>query len=51
MDVRSVSGDTSSELEASDGPPAEKSRLVELSISTVSGDVHIGRATATAGVD
>lgn len=44
MDVRSLSGDTSSELETLDGPPADRSSLVELEISTVSGDVSIERA-------
>jgi DUF4097 and DUF4098 domain-containing protein YvlB len=48
MDVRSVSGHTSSELEGSDGPPADRSSLVELEISTMSGDVSIKRAETAA---
>jgi DUF4097 and DUF4098 domain-containing protein YvlB len=48
MDVRSLSGHARSELEGSDGPPADRSRLVELEISTVSGDVSIRRAETAA---
>lgn len=50
MDVRSVSGDTHSELETGDGPPADESTLVELRLDSVSGDILIERA-ATASVD
>ena len=48
MDVRSVSGHAHSELEGSDGPPPDRSRLVELEISTLSGDVSIRRAETAA---
>ncbi len=48
MDVRSLSGDTQSELLPSDGPPAEDAPLVELRLKTVSGDIRIERAGATA---
>jgi hypothetical protein len=48
MDVRSISGDTTSELDAGDGPPADESMLVELRLNTVSGDVRIERAAAAA---
>jgi hypothetical protein len=47
MDVRSLSGDTVSELLASEGPPASDAPLVELRVKTVSGDIRIDRATAT----
>lgn len=43
LDVRSLSGDTTSELEPEDGPAAE-GPSVELRINTVSGDIHISRA-------
>ena len=46
LDVRSVSGDTSSDLLPSDAPPAEDAPVVELRINTVSGDIRIHRATA-----
>lgn len=46
MDVRSISGDTESELDASDGPPADESKLVELRLNTVSGDIRIRRSSA-----
>jgi DUF4097 and DUF4098 domain-containing protein YvlB len=48
LDVRSISGDTESELELGDGPPADSDHVMELRITTVSGDVRIERATATA---
>jgi DUF4097 and DUF4098 domain-containing protein YvlB len=43
LDVRSVSGDTSSELETSESGPAEGGPQLELRVNTVSGDVHIRR--------
>jgi hypothetical protein len=43
LDVRTLSGDTHSELSPEDGPPAEGPN-VEIRINTVSGDVHIARA-------
>jgi DUF4097 and DUF4098 domain-containing protein YvlB len=45
LDVRTLSGDTHSELTPEDGPPAEGANL-EVRVNTVSGDVHIGRAAA-----
>ena len=47
LDVRTLSGDTHSELSPEDGPPAEGPNL-EIRINTVSGDVHIARAAAAA---
>ena len=46
LDVRSVSGDTHSELEVGDGPPADTGQVMELRVNTVSGDVRIERSTA-----
>ncbi len=46
LDVRSVSGDTQSELDVGDGPPADTGEVMELRVNTVSGDVRIERATA-----
>ena len=46
LDVRSVSGDTSSELEVTDAPTPEGAPLLELRAKTVSGDVQIVRASA-----
>jgi Toastrack DUF4097 len=48
MDVRSLSGETTSDLEASDGPPADETKLVELRLNTVSGDIQIERAATAA---
>jgi Putative adhesin len=48
LDVRSISGDTESELDVGDGPPEDTGHVMELRVSTVSGDVRIERATATA---
>ena len=51
VDANTVSGSTSSELELSDSPmpaPAADAPLVELFVKTVSGDVRIERALATA---
>jgi hypothetical protein len=45
VDARSVSGDTSSELEVGDEPPAEdEGPLVELRATAMSGDIHVVRA-------
>lgn len=44
MDVRSVSGDTSSELTPTEGPPSDDAPVVELRIKSVSGDVQIESA-------
>jgi Putative adhesin len=46
LDVRSMSGDTSSDLEASEGPPGE-GPSIELRANTVSGDIRIHRTVAT----
>jgi DUF4097 and DUF4098 domain-containing protein YvlB len=46
LDVRSISGDTQSDLDVGDGPPADSEQVMELRINTVSGDVRIERATA-----
>ena len=46
LDIRSMSGDTSSDLEDSEGPTAE-SASIELRANTVSGDVRIHRTVAT----
>ena len=46
LDVRSVSGDTQSDLEVGDGPPADTGEVMELRVNTVSGDVRIARSTA-----
>ena len=46
LDVRSISGDTQSELEVGDGPPSDTGEVMELRVNTVSGDVRIERATA-----
>jgi hypothetical protein len=48
LDVRSISGDTQSELDVGDGLPADSDQVMELRINTVSGDVRIERATANA---
>lgn len=48
MDVRTLSGEVTSELDGSQEPPADRSRLVELRIETTSGDVQISRAQAHA---
>jgi DUF4097 and DUF4098 domain-containing protein YvlB len=47
MDVRSLSGDTTSELTPTDGPASDDARLVELRIKSVSGDVQIESAAAS----
>ena len=46
MDVRSLSGDTSSQLTPMDEPSSEDAPLVELRIKSVSGDVTIQPAAA-----
>jgi DUF4097 and DUF4098 domain-containing protein YvlB len=46
MDVRTISGDTGSELEVGDEPPADDVPMLELRLKTVSGDVTIRRAAA-----
>ena len=49
MDVRTISGDTHSELELGDEPPAGDAPMLELRLKSVSGDVDIRRAAAFAG--
>jgi hypothetical protein len=44
IDARSRSGDTTSDLEVGDTPPDESGPTVELRASSMSGDIHIGRA-------
>ena len=44
LDVRSLSGDTSSSLDHREGSPPADAPVVELRANPVSGDVHIGRA-------
>jgi DUF4097 and DUF4098 domain-containing protein YvlB len=46
LDVRSMSGDTSSDLAASDGPAGEGASI-ELRANTVSGDIRIHRTVST----
>lgn len=47
LDVRSMSGDTTSDLESSDGPAGD-GPSIELRANTVSGDIRIHRTVATA---
>jgi DUF4097 and DUF4098 domain-containing protein YvlB len=44
IDARSRSGDTTSELDVGDEPPAEEGPTLELRANSMSGDIHIGRA-------
>jgi hypothetical protein len=44
IDARSRSGDTSSDLEVGDAPTSEEGPTLELRATTMSGDIHIGRA-------
>ena len=48
LDVKSLSGDTASDLLPGDGAPADDAPVVELRVKTVSGDVSIRRAAAVA---
>jgi hypothetical protein len=45
MDVKSVSGKTSSEMLVGDEPPAAEGRKVELRANSVSGDIRIARGS------
>lgn len=47
LDVRSMSGDTTSELDVGDEPPGGDTRPIELRAQTVSGDIRIQRAAAS----
>lgn len=44
IDAKSMSGETSSELEVGDAPADEDGPLVELRATTMSGDIHVARA-------
>jgi hypothetical protein len=44
LDARSRSGDATSELDVGDEPPAEGAPVLELRASSMSGDIHVGRA-------
>jgi hypothetical protein len=46
MDVHSISGDTTSELEVSGDAPSGSADVLELRAKSVSGDIHITRAPA-----
>jgi DUF4097 and DUF4098 domain-containing protein YvlB len=48
VDARSMSGETSSDLEIGDAPVGDDGPLVELKATTMSGDVHVRRADAPA---
>jgi Putative adhesin len=48
LDVQSRSGDTNSDLDVGDDPPADGSPVLELRANTMSGDVRIGRAPGRA---
>jgi len=52
VDAKSMSGDTTSELDVGDAPAEEEEGpLVELSVATMSGDIHVGRAAAEAELE
>lgn len=44
IDAKSMSGETSSELEVGEVPTDDKGPLVELRATTMSGDIHVARA-------
>ena len=44
MDARSRIGDTTSDLEVGDEPPGEGGPTLELRATSMSGDIHVGRA-------
>jgi DUF4097 and DUF4098 domain-containing protein YvlB len=46
IDVQSVSGSVSSDLDVGDAPPVESVAQVELRVRTVSGDVRVSRSGA-----
>jgi DUF4097 and DUF4098 domain-containing protein YvlB len=48
IDVQSVSGDVSSELDVAEAPAGDPADHVELRVRTVSGDVHVSTARAAA---
>jgi DUF4097 and DUF4098 domain-containing protein YvlB len=53
LDVSSMSGDTTSELDVAGGPPAdpEEGPRVELRAQSMSGDIHVARADAPPALD
>ena len=53
MDAKSMSGETTSDLAVGDAGEAqeEEGPLVELRLQTMSGDIHIARAAAAAGLE
>jgi Putative adhesin len=53
MDAKSMSGETTSDLAVGDAPgeQEEDGPLVELRLQTMSGDIHIARAAATADLE
>jgi len=53
VDAKSMSGTTTSDFDVGDDPGAEEDGgpLVELRIATMSGDVHVARAAAEAGLE
>jgi Toastrack DUF4097 len=44
LDVRTMSGDASSDLDVSDSLPGDEPTLLEIRATSMSGDIHIGRA-------
>jgi DUF4097 and DUF4098 domain-containing protein YvlB len=44
LDLQSRSGETASDLEVGDMPPVEGAPVLELRASSMSGDIHVGRA-------
>ncbi len=50
LDAQSVSGTMTSELDLGDEPPSAAGDVVEIRARTVSGDVRIGRSTASSSV-
>lgn len=53
VDAKSMSGETTSDFAVGDAPGEQQDEgpLVELRIQTMSGDIHIARAAATAGLE
>ena len=51
VDAKSMSGDTTSDLEVGDEPEEQDGPLVELRVATMSGDVHVARAGARAELE
>jgi Putative adhesin len=51
VDAKSMSGDTTSDFEVGDVPGEEDGPLVELRVATMSGDIHVARASAAAELE